>query len=616
MKHQQGAALVIVMALLSGALMLGMSGMQSALIDERLAGNYRAAVQAQMNSDSLMSEFSNTFPLGRLDNIYESGNATYEGSSISNLLDNADSLGSLDKLKVSIDVDKEKGIITVITTDQGTNNNAVRQTVATYQRGNDDGSGSEGGGNNGGDVGDDSSDLFEVPFVGCEGMMLSGGSTVSSYRSSDGNWSGQPGRFAEENVPLIRTTTENADVFLEGNEQVHGGVMALGSVTLNGSSAVYGDVSSNNNVIINTSNFIHGNVNSKGKVDVNNSATVSGSIFSNGNVALGRSETIKGDVESSSNIIFSSSGRVDGSLRSLGRVSLAWGASIGRGIYAQNGISSPGDPRRNPPQDHIDAPYRNNFFPNTSVSLAEVEEVQVQSCDIVNFSGRSLLQEITRYKNDLVSIGNLIVNNGVVDITMTPSQISVVGSDSHGHVDGAEPSEVTIFGEDAATYYVADLSMASTSKLHIKGGDVVLVVGGDFSMGGGGAGLVIDENSSLTVFVAGKVDFGSVLNMPTANAINSNGKPTFSIFSGYSGSGTGVNFSSSNRVVANIYAPYANVSVNSGASFFGSIRGRTVSVSGGGSIVYDELLAESFGDTSNGSPKTGGDGGWQLVGWQ
>ena len=56
MKQQQGAALVIVMSLLSGALMLGMSGMQSALIDERLAGNYRASVQSQMAGESFLSD--------------------------------------------------------------------------------------------------------------------------------------------------------------------------------------------------------------------------------------------------------------------------------------------------------------------------------------------------------------------------------------------------------------------------------------------------------------------------------------------------------------------------------------------------------------------------------
>ncbi|MGP9685774.1 MULTISPECIES: pilus assembly PilX family protein [unclassified Halomonas] len=56
MRQQRGAALVIVMALLSAALMLGMSGMQGALIDERLAGNYRAVVQATMNAESAYSK--------------------------------------------------------------------------------------------------------------------------------------------------------------------------------------------------------------------------------------------------------------------------------------------------------------------------------------------------------------------------------------------------------------------------------------------------------------------------------------------------------------------------------------------------------------------------------
>ncbi|MDN7131545.1 hypothetical protein JNO04_04155 [Halomonas sp. MC140] len=56
MMQQRGAALVIVMALLSASLMLGMSGMQSALINERLAGNYRAVVQATMNAESAYSK--------------------------------------------------------------------------------------------------------------------------------------------------------------------------------------------------------------------------------------------------------------------------------------------------------------------------------------------------------------------------------------------------------------------------------------------------------------------------------------------------------------------------------------------------------------------------------
>ncbi|WP_422102992.1 pilus assembly PilX family protein [Vreelandella sp.] len=49
--QQQGAALVIVMVLLASALVMAMMGMQTALVDERLAGNFRASTQAQMRAE-------------------------------------------------------------------------------------------------------------------------------------------------------------------------------------------------------------------------------------------------------------------------------------------------------------------------------------------------------------------------------------------------------------------------------------------------------------------------------------------------------------------------------------------------------------------------------------
>ncbi|WP_346796572.1 pilus assembly PilX N-terminal domain-containing protein [Halomonas sp. Bachu 37] len=64
MKQQQGAALVIVLALLTGAMMIGVSSMNSALIDERLAGNYRASVEAQMNAEQQAALLANDFVEG------------------------------------------------------------------------------------------------------------------------------------------------------------------------------------------------------------------------------------------------------------------------------------------------------------------------------------------------------------------------------------------------------------------------------------------------------------------------------------------------------------------------------------------------------------------------
>lgn len=50
-KHQKGAALIVVLSLLAMSLMIGLSGINSSLINERLAGNYKASAQAQMGAE-------------------------------------------------------------------------------------------------------------------------------------------------------------------------------------------------------------------------------------------------------------------------------------------------------------------------------------------------------------------------------------------------------------------------------------------------------------------------------------------------------------------------------------------------------------------------------------
>src|SRR5690554_6886930 len=51
MKYQRGAALVVVLSLLTVSLMVGLSSMQSSQIDERLAGNHKAQAEAQMAAE-------------------------------------------------------------------------------------------------------------------------------------------------------------------------------------------------------------------------------------------------------------------------------------------------------------------------------------------------------------------------------------------------------------------------------------------------------------------------------------------------------------------------------------------------------------------------------------
>src|SRR5690554_3656499 len=55
-KKQSGAALIVVLSLLTISLMVGLSSIQSSQIDERLAGNYRAQSQALMHAESSVSQ--------------------------------------------------------------------------------------------------------------------------------------------------------------------------------------------------------------------------------------------------------------------------------------------------------------------------------------------------------------------------------------------------------------------------------------------------------------------------------------------------------------------------------------------------------------------------------
>lgn len=82
MAKQQGAALIIVLALLSGALMIGLSGMNSALVNERLAGNYRASASAQMvaeNGASRLEENDLGASVGNCDELVDDYSSIDEG---------------------------------------------------------------------------------------------------------------------------------------------------------------------------------------------------------------------------------------------------------------------------------------------------------------------------------------------------------------------------------------------------------------------------------------------------------------------------------------------------------------------------------------------------------
>ncbi|MBD3897937.1 hypothetical protein IEI94_18935 [Halomonas sp. ML-15] len=548
MKKQKGAALIVVLSLLVVALMVGLSSMQSSHIDERLAGNYRAQSLAQMGAEKAAAvgwgNFNNNDSWEKLSDLTSSD------------------LASLSWAELEGDDD------------------LCESPVSCYYRYVEDG--------NGkyivsiGRVGDDASlsesifikvdvggpsPLFNSPIVGCEGVVMAGGSTIGSYDSREGPWDGTVGGFSATDAPLVSTLNGgDSNIVLGDNEKIHGSISSYGGVSLDGSSTVHGNITANKLI------------------------------------SFPANSVVMGGVETLGDIGFSGSGRVESSLKSGGDIVFGnWSSYVGEAIYAGGEVVT--NTSRNDPSEHLPVENRGNYFPGNSGNPVGVAQ---QSCDNATFGERNLVDERDNLKSVVTSIDNDpdIANNDLA-IGPWPNENWELNSEglrrfdkswnindwvSHGQTQAVENA----LGRDGevSVMRVGDLSISQSGRLRVSG-DVLLVVEGDFNISGGGQGLIIDPGSSLTVVVEGMTQFGSAARMDSVNSINSNGDPSFSLFSTYGEGGTGVEFNGGGRVVANVYAPFSGVSVNSGADFYGSVRGKTVTVDGDGLIAYDEALQDS-----------------------
>lgn len=229
MKQQQGAALVIVMALLSGALMLGMSGMQSALIDERLAGNYRASVQSHMGGEDFLASVVSD---ENSENLTEQLNYFFENLADGELKDlNEEELKSLSGrsgeefndllVNVSRDGDQIK-IEAWLAQDGAKSTTTLVFNVSSV------------------------SENYRSPFLACRRIRLTGSSLAASCRSSNGVCSQNqssliPAESQGYNLLYSLDSEQGNGIFLEGGVQAYGSARSQRDILLTGSSGIRGN---------------------------------------------------------------------------------------------------------------------------------------------------------------------------------------------------------------------------------------------------------------------------------------------------------------------------------------------------------------------------------------
>lgn len=406
---------------------------------------------------------------------------------------------------------------------------------------------------------------FDGVVIGCEGVDLRGSGRIDSYDSRVA-----PYVLANARAnATVKTTETGANVVLNGNAPIHGNVASTGGFEATGSSQVVGSITASGPVTFRANATYAGDVVTAGDVVFTNTARVEGSVSANGSVTFGNGARVTGDTFAGGSIAFNNSGaRVFGDARAGGTITRGHGnASV---VHVAGSAVEHGGSVSNPP-------------------------VASEACDPLG------IDDVMAGFTALPSSGTL--QTGWPRNRWELSPTGVRAYDETWNVqawvdDASRPVHtVDVFGEPRNVIKTGTLNLGN-GELRVRGGDVVLVVDGDLNLGtGGGAGLVIDDDASLTVFVTGRTRIASAVQMPSTQAVRASGAPTFALFSSHRDTAAyttwgqkGVSVEGNARVATAVYAPHAYVSVNAGGGLYGAVRGRRVDVTGGGGLHFDEAL--------------------------
>jgi hypothetical protein len=153
-------------------------------------------------------------------------------------------------------------------------------------------------------------------------------------------------------------------------------------------------------------------------------------------------------------------------------------------------------------------------------------------------------------------------------------------------------------GSAASRYALTSVSLSGSKTLTVAGNPdgsqtyVEIYVTGDISVSGTGQ-IVVQPGVTATIYFAGNVDI-------TGNGVlNSNNQPGDVMLYGIqppTDTSEHVNFGGNSQITASIYAPGHDVTVNGGGTnghVYGSIVGKTVTMTGVSNLHYDERLGST-----------------------
>jgi hypothetical protein len=145
---------------------------------------------------------------------------------------------------------------------------------------------------------------------------------------------------------------------------------------------------------------------------------------------------------------------------------------------------------------------------------------------------------------------------------------------------------VTVGPADTGEYDQIDIKKASNPGiLIVNGGDVVLNVTGDISLGQD-CQIVIKDGSTLVLYLDGNMNAGN-----NAGINNESVPSSFKLF-GTSTEEQILDLKAKSKSLGAIYAPNATVTIMADSDIYGAITAKSVELKSGGNFYYDKALRE------------------------
>jgi len=542
-KKQQGFTLVTVLILTSMASLVVLNSLRENVVQERLSGNF----QKKLNSRLLAEK--GVFEEAKLIQQALDADSSLDIDSLIATAGSASGVGLIgDDATYNASIIKNAaGELEITSIGERYSGDAQSNLVARY--GLQAGKGSS---------------VFKNAMVGCKGVNLSGSGSIDSYNSSEGNY--EETKTSDGDVSTI---IDDADVVLSGHSPIKGDVKASGVIYLKGSSPIEGNIHSNTGVEVSSGSGLRvsGNVYTQGYY-VQKGGRISGVVRANGDATMHWTTFIDNSNAEGLDILYGGTGSfVDDANHKQGMT---------RYTDSQFNVNPAVEPV---PVSDPSAPDYDPTNPDTSCDPlglpSKMTQIITDSSDY-----EDLLVNATQ-KYNLTTEKGFYKANGSGFLSPRLSDVFLFDSKQQNYPDNVSSQEY-VFG-------LSKFKIASDGEMEVSGGDVILLIDGDFSMTGA-AKLKIKKDSSLTVLLTGKVNIGAGAKVITEQeGLTASGHPSLSFYTSYNGN-NGVHFSGDADLYAAIYAPLTTVKLSGSGELFGTVRGGAIVASGGSGVHYDAGL--------------------------